>query len=77
MGVAHGSLPKVPQRKGCRFRATARRSSFISRSIGGIVMLRFGRDRWVGRNPAFLPLIDGVFHATGAVLGLGACRAVL
>src|SRR5262249_5990787 len=25
-----------------------------------------------GRNPAFLPLIDGVFHATGAVLGLGA-----
>jgi hypothetical protein len=25
-----------------------------------------------GRNPAFLRLIDGVFHATGAVLGLGA-----
>src|SRR5262249_7111898 len=25
-----------------------------------------------GRNPAFLPLIHGVFRATGAVLGLGA-----
>src|SRR5215831_6120854 len=25
-----------------------------------------------GRNPAFLLLIDGVFHATGVVLGLGA-----
>ena len=36
------------------------------------LQLRFGRDRPVGRNPAFLPLIDGVFHATGAVLGLGA-----
>src|SRR5262245_25709629 len=38
MGVALAAA-KVPERKRpCRSRATARRSSFIARSIGGIVM---------------------------------------
>src|SRR5258708_338026 len=59
MGVAHGPLRKAPQRKRpCRSRATARRSSFIGRSIGGIVMntavarrLALGdRVVWIGKD---------------------------